>query len=57
MNDAVALLLVQRLFPEWVITRDAYGNWRAAFRPVISTGCWRCSPPPIRTRRGGRSAC
>ncbi|TYK50685.1 hypothetical protein [Actinomadura decatromicini] len=34
MNEAVALLLVQRLFPEWVITRDAHGNWRAA----ISSG-------------------
>ncbi|TYB49240.1 hypothetical protein [Actinomadura chibensis] len=31
MNEAVALLLVQHLFPGWLITRDARGNWWAAF--------------------------
>lgn len=29
-NEPVAMLLVQRLFPEWTITRDERGLWSAA---------------------------
>ena len=37
VNETVALLLIQRLFPEWTITRDAHGVWRAAGRAHVSS--------------------
>ncbi|MEU8800897.1 hypothetical protein [Spirillospora sp. NPDC048819] len=38
MDEPVALLLLRHLFPEWVITRDRAGIWRAAGRTLISSG-------------------
>ncbi|TMQ89969.1 hypothetical protein ETD83_37535 [Actinomadura soli] len=32
MNDGVMLLFLRQIFPEWSITRDADGVWRARGR-------------------------
>ncbi|MEV5824083.1 hypothetical protein AB0L25_00730 [Spirillospora sp. NPDC052242] len=36
MNESVLLLFLQRLFPEWAITRDRDDVWRATGRVHIS---------------------
>ncbi|GGU98322.1 hypothetical protein GCM10010182_13640 [Actinomadura cremea] len=36
MNEGVLLLFLQRLFPEWSITRDRDDVWRAAGRVHIA---------------------
>ncbi|WP_433228117.1 hypothetical protein [Actinomadura formosensis] len=36
MNEAVALLLLHHLLPEWAIMRDDAGVWRAIGRIPIS---------------------